>query len=88
MLHDDDGSAYMRQVHETYHPRLTGLFLGMGFSNVLLVDIETGAVVYSARKFASYGTRLSDGPYARGHLGHLFRTLQRSREFGRVEGAT
>ena len=86
MLRADDGSAYS-QVHEKYHPRLKGLFLGMGFSNVLLVDIETGAVVYSARKYASYGTSLSDGPYARGHLGELFRTLQRSPDPGRVEVA-
>jgi hypothetical protein len=84
MLRADDGSPYSR-IHEKYHPRMTGLFLGMGFSNVLLIDIETGAVVYSARKYASYGTRLSDGPYAHGHLADLFRALQRSPDRGRVE---
>ena len=83
MLRANDDSAYSR-VHEAYHHRLTGLFLGMGFSNVLLVDIDSGAVVYSARKYASFGTRLSDGPFARGHLGDLFRTLQRSPDVGRV----
>jgi class 3 adenylate cyclase len=83
MLRADDDTAYSR-VHEAYHHRLTGLFLGMGFSNVLLVDIDSGAVVYSARKYASFGTRLSDGPFARGHLGDLFRTLQRSPDVGRV----
>ncbi len=83
MLRANDDSAYSR-VHEVYHHRLTGLFLGMGFSNVLLVDIDSGAVVYSARKYASFGTRLSDGPFARGHLGDLFRTLQRSPDVGRV----
>ncbi|HEY6599436.1 MAG TPA: HAMP domain-containing protein, partial [Pseudomonadales bacterium] len=86
MLRAEDGSTYS-QVHEKYHPRLRGLFLGLGFSNVLLIDIETGAIVYSARKHASFGTRLSDGPYAHGHLADLFRALQRSPDRGRVEVA-
>jgi len=86
MLRADDGSAYS-QVHEKYHPRLKGMFFGMGFSNVLLIDIETGAIVYSARKYSRYGTRLSDGPYSHGHLADLFRALQRSPDRGRVEVA-
>ena len=84
MVRAEDGSAYSR-VHEKFHPRISGLFLGLGYSNAILIDIETGAIVYSARKYVSFATRLSDGPYAHGNLADVFRSLQRSPDLGRVE---
>lgn len=84
MVRAEDGSAYSR-VHEKFHTRLSDLFLGLGYSNVILIDIETGAVVYTARKYISFATSLSDGPYSNGNLADLFRTLQRSPDRGRVE---
>lgn len=84
MLRAEDGSVYS-QVHENFHPRLTDLFLGLGYSNVILIDIETGEVIYTARKYISFGTSLSDGPYSHGNLADLFRSLQRAPDRGRVE---
>ena len=84
MARAEDGSLYS-DVHEKFHPRLADLFLGLGFSNVILIDIETGEVVYTARKYISFATSLSDGPYAHGNLADLFRSLQRSPDRGRVE---
>ncbi|MCB1729489.1 MAG: adenylate/guanylate cyclase domain-containing protein [Halieaceae bacterium] len=84
MIRAEDGSAYSR-AHEKFHARLSELFLGLGYSNVILIDIETGAVVYTARKYISFATSLSDGPYSHGNLADLFRSMQRSPDRGRVE---
>ena len=84
MIRAEDGSTYS-QVHEKFHPRISDLFLGLGYSNVILIDIETGEIVYTARKYISFATSLSDGPYAHGNLADLFRSLQRSPDRGRVE---
>ena len=84
MMRAEDGSLYS-DVHEKFHPRLSDLFLGLGFSNVILIDIETGEVIYTARKYISFATSLSDGPYAHGNMADLFRALQRSPDRGRVE---
>jgi class 3 adenylate cyclase len=84
MIRAEDGSAYS-QAHEKFHSRLSDLFLGLGYSNVILIDIETGAVVYTARKYISFATSLSDGPYSHGNLADLFRSIQRSPDRGRVE---
>jgi class 3 adenylate cyclase len=84
MLRAEDGSAYS-QVHEKFHSRMSDLFLGLGYSNVILIDIETGEVVYTARKYISFATSLSDGPYSHGNLADLFRSMQRSPDRGRVE---
>ena len=84
MVFAEDGSAYS-QVHRQFHSRLAGLFLGLGFSNVILIDIETGEVVYTARKYISFATSLSNGPYANGNMADLFRNLRRAPDRGRVE---
>ncbi len=84
MVSAEDGSDYSR-AHGKFHTRLSDLFLGLGYSNVILIDIETGAVVYTARKYISFATSLSDGPYSHGNLADLFRSLQRSPDRGRVE---
>ncbi len=77
MLRADDTSDYSR-VHEAFHPTLQRLMRTFGFAGIYLVDIETGAVVYSEGKRSEFATRLSDGRFARTHLGDLFRRVQRA----------
>jgi len=84
MIRAEDGSTYS-QVHEKFHPRLNDLFLGLGYSNVLIVDIATGDIVYSARKYISFATSLSDGAFSHGNLAALFRSFQQLPDPGRVE---
>ncbi|MCB1701630.1 MAG: adenylate/guanylate cyclase domain-containing protein [Pseudomonadales bacterium] len=84
MIYAEDGSDYSR-VHQKYHTRMSDLFLGLGFSNVILIDIDSGEVVYTARKYISFATSLTDGPYSHGNMADLFRALQRSPDRGRVE---
>src|SRR5262245_14602955 len=77
MMHSDDGSAYS-ELHENYHRAIKSIFSDLGFVDVYLVDIETGAIVYSLDKEPDFATRLTDGPYAHSNLADLFRKVQRS----------
>ena len=86
MTRADDGSTYS-QVHEKFHTQLADQALDLGFSNVALVDIATGDIVYSARKYISFGTNLSTGLYSHDNLGRLVRSLQQAPDPGRVEFA-
>ncbi len=82
----DDGSAYSR-VHEKWHPSLKRLSETLGFAGVKIIDIETGAIVYSKNKSADFATRLTDGPYAHTNLADLFRRIQRAPDPSAVEFA-
>ena len=84
MVRADDGSDYSR-VHEEFHPALRRLLQTFGFGGLYLIDIETGAIVYSEGKRPDFATRLSDGRFAHTHLGDLFRRVQRAPERGTAE---
>jgi class 3 adenylate cyclase len=84
LLRADDGSDYSR-VHQTFHPTLTRVMQTFGFKGLYLIDLETGAIVYSQGKQPDFATHLSDGRYAHTHLGDLFRRVQRSPDRGVAE---
>lgn len=86
LMKADDGSAYST-IHDQFHPALRRVVKDLGFIDAYLVDIETGAIVYSMSKEPDFGTRLSDGPYAHSHVADLFRTVQRAPDRGAVVGA-
>ena len=79
LVRADDDSAYSR-AHEKWHPVITRLFDSLGFKGIVIVDIETGAIVYTRRKLPDFATRLSDGPWAHTHAAELFRRIQRAPE--------
>lgn len=56
-----DGSAYSR-AHKRHHPTLRALS-NVGLEDLLLIDAESGHVVYSTDKRADFGTGLRTGPY-------------------------
>ncbi|HTK99498.1 MAG TPA: adenylate/guanylate cyclase domain-containing protein [Pseudomonadales bacterium] len=86
LMHADDGSAYS-ELHEKYHRAFIGIFRELGFIDLYLVEIETGAIVYSMNKEPDFATRLTDGPYAHSNLAELFRRVQRAPDRGVVEMA-
>ncbi|HEY6599435.1 MAG TPA: adenylate/guanylate cyclase domain-containing protein [Pseudomonadales bacterium] len=77
MVRADDASDFSR-VHAALHPAMRRLLQTFGFAGMYLIDIETGAIVYTEGKRTDFATRLSDGRYARTHLGDLFRRVQRA----------
>ena len=84
LMRADDTSDYSR-VHEALHPVLRRLIQSLGFAGIYLIDIETGAIVYSEGKRVDLATRLSDGRYARTNLGDLFKRVQRAPDRGTTE---
>jgi class 3 adenylate cyclase len=84
MLRADDTSDYTR-VHEAFHPTLRRLIQTFGFAGIYLIDIETGAIVYTEGKRPDFATRLTDGRYARTNLADLFRRVQRAPDRSTVE---
>jgi class 3 adenylate cyclase len=84
MVRADDASDYSR-VHEMFHPALRRLIQTFGFSGLYIIDIETGAMVYTEGKRADFATQLSDGRFARTHLGDLFRRVQRAPDRNHAE---
>jgi class 3 adenylate cyclase len=58
-----DGSAYTT-AHARHHPTLRTLAEGLRMGDLLLIDADTGSVVYTVEKRADFATGLADGPYA------------------------
>jgi class 3 adenylate cyclase len=69
-----DGSGYS-EAHAERHPVLRALMENAGMSDLLLVDADTGDVVYSTKKRIDVGTSVLDGPYALGGLGQVLDQL-------------
>jgi methyl-accepting chemotaxis protein len=69
-----DGSGYS-EAHATHHPVLRSLLANAGLADLLLVNIDTGDVVYSTKKRIDLGTNSFDGPYADGGLGKVIDKL-------------
>lgn len=69
-----DGSGYSA-AHATHHPLLRSLMENAGMSDLLLVDIDTGDVVYSTQKRIDLGVNSSSGLYADSGLGRAVAKL-------------
>lgn len=65
-----DGSGYSA-AHREHHPTLRALKDNAGFADLLLIDIDTGTVVYSSMKQIDLGTNSVAGPYGDSGLGDV-----------------
>ncbi len=65
-----DGSGYS-EAHAIHHPLLRALMENAGMSDLLLVDPETGDVVYSTKKRIDLGTNSLNGRYVESGLGEV-----------------
>ncbi|MFN8495314.1 MAG: adenylate/guanylate cyclase domain-containing protein [Caldilineaceae bacterium] len=57
-----DNSEYS-QVHAYYHPRLRELIKKLGYDDLILINAETGNVVYTTAKQTDFASNLDHGPY-------------------------
>ncbi|MGA9279665.1 HAMP domain-containing protein [Ilumatobacter sp.] len=69
-----DGSSYSA-AHAEHHPVLRELLGNTPMSDLLLLDVDTGEVVYTTEKRIDLGTNGIDGPYAADGLGSVLDTL-------------
>ena len=66
-----DQSRYSA-VHEKCHPVIRNFKQRYGFYDILLVDIDSGTIVYSTSKEIDFGTSLKNGPFATASIGRAF----------------
>lgn len=66
-----DSSTYS-QAHREFHPIINDFQRRFGFGDVMLIDAETGHVLYTVLKELDFATSLIDGPYAKLGLGRVF----------------
>ena len=70
-----DGSQYSR-AHAKYHPALLRIASEFGYRDLLLIDSQTGRIVYSVAKKPDIGTDLVRGPYRETALARAFRACR------------
>ena len=70
-----DGSAWS-EVHEELHPQLLGTAERLGVQDLLLIEPETGVIVYSVAKNPDFATSLDTGPYSGSVLADLVRRVR------------
>ncbi len=73
-----DNSSFYGIMHARYHPSFLEYQQRFGFSDILLVDSNTGNIIYSVVKAIDFGTSLKDGPFADSGLGKVFREANKA----------
>ena len=74
-----DGSDYSK-IHAKYHPIIREYLKKFKYYDIFLVDIETGALIYTCYKEVDYTTSLLDGPFKKTNIAHLFLNIQESQK--------
>ncbi|MBN1187603.1 MAG: PAS domain-containing protein [Bacteroidales bacterium] len=67
----EDGSQYS-EIHSVYHPIMRNFLEKFGYEDIMLVDPESGHIVYSVMKKIDFGTNLFTGPYSGTNLAKAF----------------
>ncbi|AZQ63550.1 HAMP domain-containing protein [Flammeovirga pectinis] len=90
----NDKTAYS-DIHERYHSSFRRFLMADGFSDLLLVNVNSSEVIYSVSKNVDFGSNLMDGVFRQSSLGQAF-TLARNSirpnmvilsDFGSYEGS-
>ncbi len=71
MKNSGDNSSYTR-THELFQKQFAGLKSFLGVDDILLIDGETGIVVYSIDKYLDFATDLNTGRGKNGPLAGIF----------------
>ena len=70
-----DGNRY-DAVHARFHHTFRRLVDRFGYADLMLIDDQTGRIVYTVRKNPDFGTSLLEGPYRDTALARAFRTCR------------
>ncbi len=77
LLAAQDASRYT-DWHRIHHQHIKALKSYSEAEDILLVDSETGMIVYSINKAVDFATSLIEGPYANSPLGDVFQKANQS----------
>ena len=83
-LNDAGDGSHFSAVHKIYQPIIVQLVLQFGFDNLMLIDSDSGDVVYTFGKSPVFGTNCVTGCYADSLRG-LYESLAHSREKNAVK---
>src|SRR3972149_9116528 len=72
---DDSEYSY---IHKMYHPLFKDFLERYGLYDILLIDQETGNIVYSVYKQDDFGTNLLNGKYTKVNIADAFRKVKAS----------
>ncbi len=78
-----DGSTWS-QVHADLHPVLSDMAAQLGFEDLLLIEPDSGTVIYTAGKATDFATSMQVGPYSGSVLAEGVREVRRQSEPGVV----
>ncbi len=70
LINPRDGSDYSK-IHIKYHPKFRKLVEKFGYSDLFLIDFDSGEIIYSVEKETDYATNLDRGAYRRSGLAEV-----------------
>jgi methyl-accepting chemotaxis protein len=71
----NDGSTYSKW-HGKYHPIIREFLKKFGYYDIFLIDIESGAIMYTVFKEVDYATSLLTGPFKNSNFAQVFLAAQ------------
>lgn len=83
-VHQADARDYA-EWHTHYDKLFHNLKVEFGYADLLLVDHETGDIVYTVQKNPDLGMNLAIGPYRQSHLARVVQAVQNNPERGIIQ---
>ena len=70
------------RIHSYYHPILENFLRRFGYEDILIVDAESGNIIYSVMKKSDFATSLLSGLYRETNIARVFCEAQQAHEQG------
>jgi PAS domain S-box-containing protein len=67
-----------QSVHEKYHKFFSDFTKISGYYDLLMIDDESGHVIYSVEKEIDFGTNLLNGPHSKSNIAKLYKKVRDS----------
>jgi len=85
-LNKASDNVYYNNLHQHYHPVFDEFIKNNGFSDLFLIDIKDGDIVYSVSKNSDYATNLNYGVYRTSGLAKLYQKIATSQNTDEILG--
>ncbi|MCU7836944.1 MAG: methyl-accepting chemotaxis protein [gamma proteobacterium symbiont of Taylorina sp.] len=79
LLNPEDDTLYA-QIHSLYHKKIREFNDRFHFSDIYLVDPETGNIIYSVNKKIDFASSLKEGVFAGSSLGKVFKQANQAKQ--------
>ena len=80
LLHKVDDNHPYHATHARRHAYFNRLKKYLEFEDILLIDVQTGNIVYTVNKAPDFATNLLTGPYQGSNLADLFMEVSKNRD--------